>query len=134
MLLLCMKESSIDLKQKTSIVAMHELSIAQSIVQLSEQQAREHHSSQIEEVELEIGRLAGVELQTLEFAMESAVKGTLLEKAKIIRHYIDGEGQCSECETVFPVGNLFSPCPNCGSYLVNITKGRELRIKSIVIK
>ena len=61
---------------------MHELSIARSIVQLSEQQAREHHSSQIEEVELEIGRLAGVELQTLEFAMESAVKGTLLEKAK----------------------------------------------------
>ena len=55
---------------------MHELSIAQSIVQLSEQQAREHHSLQIEEVELEIGRLAGVELQTLEFAMESAVKGT----------------------------------------------------------
>ena len=38
---------------------MHELSIAQSIVQLSEQ-AREHHSSQIEEVELEIGCLAGV--------------------------------------------------------------------------
>ena len=100
---------------------MHELSIARSIVQLSEQQAREHHSSQIEEVELEIGRLAGVELQTLEFAMESAVKGTLLEKAKIIRHYIDGEGQCSDCEAVFPVGNLFSPCPDCGSYLINIT-------------
>ena len=39
---------------------MHELSIAQSIVQLSEQQAREHRSSQIEEVELEIGCLAGV--------------------------------------------------------------------------
>ena len=113
---------------------MHELSIAESIVRLSEQQAREHHSSLIEEVELEIGRLAGVELQTLEFAMESAVKGTLLEKATIIRHYIDGEGQCSDCETVFPVRNLYSPCPNCGSYLVNITRGRELRIKSIVIK
>ena len=42
---------------------MHELSIAQSIVQLSEQQAREHHSSQIEEVELEIRCLAGVELR-----------------------------------------------------------------------
>ena len=108
---------------------MHELSIAQSIVQLSEQQ-----SSQIEEVELEIRCLAGVELQTLEFAMESAVKGTLLEKAKIIRRYVDGEGQCCDCETVFSVGNLFSPCPNCGSYLINITKGRELRIKSIVIK
>ena len=48
---------------------MHELSIAQSIVQLSVQQAREHHFSQIEEVELEIRCLAGVELQSLEFAM-----------------------------------------------------------------
>ena len=39
---------------------MHELSIAQSILQLTELQAREHHSSQIEEVEREIGCLAGV--------------------------------------------------------------------------
>ena len=39
---------------------MHELSIAQSIVQLTEKKAREHNSSQIEEVELEIGCLAGV--------------------------------------------------------------------------
>ena len=59
--------------------------------------------------------------------MESADKGTLLEKAKIIRRYVDGEGQCCDCETVFPIGNLFSPCPNCGSYLINITKGREDR-------
>ena len=39
---------------------MHELSIAQSIVQLSEQQAREHHSSQIEKLELPIGCRAGL--------------------------------------------------------------------------
>ena len=39
---------------------MHELSIAQSIVQLSKQQAPGQHSSQIKEVELEIGCLAGV--------------------------------------------------------------------------
>lgn len=113
---------------------MHELSIAQSIVRLSEQQAREHHSTEVEEVELEIGRLAGVELQTLDFAMESAVKGTMLEKARIIRRDIEGEGQCSDCGAVFPLSTLFSPCPACGSYFVKITKGRELRIKSIVVK
>ena len=54
--------------------------------------------------------------------MESAVKGTLLEKAKIIRRYVDGEGQCCDCETVFPIGNLFSPCPNCGSYNIGLHK------------
>lgn len=113
---------------------MHELSIAQSIVELAEQHARTHHASAIEELELEIGCLAGVELQTLEFAMESAVKGTLLEKASIVRHYIEGEGQCSDCGWVFPLDTLFSPCPECGSYFIHIKKGQELRVKSIVVK
>ena len=58
---------------------MHEMSIAQSIVELAEEQARNRHSEAVEELELEIGRLAGVELHTLDFALESAVKGSMLE-------------------------------------------------------
>ena len=48
---------------------MHEMSIAQSIVELAEEQARSRHSEAVEELELEIGRLAGVELHTLDFAV-----------------------------------------------------------------
>lgn len=71
---------------------MHEMSIAQSIVDLAEEQARNRGSLAVEELELEIGRLAGVELQTLAFALESAVKGSMLEQATIVRHIIEGEG------------------------------------------
>jgi hydrogenase nickel incorporation protein HypA/HybF len=113
---------------------MHELSIAQSIVQLAEEQARSHKASTIEELELEIGSLAGVELQSLEFALESAVKGTMLNDARIIRHDIEAEGRCGDCESIFHVETLFSPCPQCGSYAVKIIKGKELRIKSLVVK
>ena len=113
---------------------MHELSIANSIVELAEEQAERHGSLVVEELELEIGRLSGVEIRTLEFALESAIKGSRLENARIIRHYIDGEGLCSDCETTFPMETLLTPCPHCGSYLVKIIKGRELRIKSIVVK
>lgn len=113
---------------------MHEMSIAQSIVELAEQQARERHSPAVEEVELEIGRLAGVELQTLDFALESAIKGTMLEQARIVRHIIDGEGACMDCNQVFQLEALFSSCPHCGSWCIKICKGKELRIKSIVIK
>lgn len=113
---------------------MHEMSIAQSIVDLAEQQARQRRSPAVEEVELEIGRLAGVELQTLDFALESAVKGTLLEQARIVRHIIDGEGQCLDCNRIFPLDALFSSCPHCSSWCIKICKGKELRIKSIVIK
>ena len=103
---------------------MHELSIARSIVELVEEQADNRGASVVEELEI----------QTLEFALDSAIKGSKLEKARIIRHYIEGEGQCSDCETIFPMNALFSPCPHCGSYLVKILKGKELRVKSIVIK
>lgn len=113
---------------------MHELSIARSIVELVEEQAKSRDASVVEEVELEIGYLSGVEIQTLEFALDSAVKGTMLADARLIRHYIPGEGECSDCGCVFPMRALFSPCPRCGSYLVNILKGKELRLKSIVIK
>jgi hydrogenase nickel incorporation protein HypA/HybF len=112
---------------------MHELSIAQRIVAMAEEEARKHQASVIEEVEIEIGRLAGVELQTLCFALESAAKNSLMEKANILRHDIEGEGLCGDCDSRFPVEELFSPCPQCGSYGVKLIKGKELRIKSIVI-
>ncbi|MDR2810325.1 MAG: hydrogenase maturation nickel metallochaperone HypA [Tannerellaceae bacterium] len=112
---------------------MHELSIAQSIVALAEEHARRHQALAIEEIEIEIGRMAGVELQTFAFALACAVKNSMLEKARIIRHDIDGEGRCAECDDSFKVETLLSPCPRCGSYAVQLTRGKELRVKSIVI-
>ena len=103
-------------------------------MELVEEQADNRGASVVEELELEIGHLSGVEIQTLAFALDSAIKGSKLEKARIIRHYIEGEGQCSDFESIFPMNSLFSPCPHCGSYLVKILKWKELRVKSIVIK
>ena len=113
---------------------MHELSIAQSIVELAEKEARNHRANSIEELELEIGALAGIEWVSLEFALESVKKGSMLENTRIVFQRIDGEGRCGDCENVFPVENLFSACPVCGSYAVKIIKGKELRIKSLVVK
>ncbi len=113
---------------------MHELSIALSIVDLAEDQAQKHQATEIEELELEIGCLSGVEIQTLTFALESSVRGTMLEKARIIRHDIEGEGRCGDCDTIFRMDALFDSCPQCGSYCINIVKGKELRVKSILVK
>jgi len=113
---------------------MHELSIAQSIVELAEREARNHQADSVEELELEIGALAGIDRLALDFALESATKESLLEGTRIICQQIDGEGRCGDCENLFPVENLFSSCPVCGSYAVKIIKGKELRIKSIIIK
>lgn len=113
---------------------MHELSIARSIVELAEDQARKHHASVVEELELEVGVLAGIEVETLDFALESVVKGTALERARIVRHIISGEGRCAECQAVFPMDARLTPCPCCGSWWIEIRRGKELRLKSVVVK
>ena len=113
---------------------MHELSIAQSIVELAEREAGSHQANSIEELELEIGSLAGIDFAALDFALESAVKGSMLEEARVVVLRIAGEGRCSDCENLFPVDNLFTFCPACGSYAVKIIKGRELRVESITVK
>ena len=61
---------------------MHELSIAQSIVQLSEQQAREHHSSQIEEVELEKGVLPEYSCKHWSLRWKVQLKALCLKKRR----------------------------------------------------
>lgn len=113
---------------------MHELSIALSIVELVERHASERSATRIEEVELEVGALAGVDKTALEFALESAVKGTRLETAKIVRDDIAGEGVCETCGAVVPMETLCKPCPRCASWQIRLTRGKELRVKSIVVE
>ena len=73
---------------------MHELSIARSIVELVEEQADNRGASVVEELELEIGHLSGVEIQTLEFALDSAIKGSKLENKAFIGKMVSQSLHC----------------------------------------
>ncbi len=53
---------------------MHELSIAMGIVDIAKNEAVKHQFSEIELIELEIGTLSGVEIESLNFAWPLAVK------------------------------------------------------------
>lgn len=112
---------------------MHELSIVLSILDIAEKQVKEHHAHSVEEIELEIGQLAGVEWDALDFAWEAATKNTALEHAQRSVTRIDGAAKCLECSLVFSAENLFTPCPQCGSYFSDFIRGKELRIKSLTI-
>ena len=112
---------------------MHELSIVMSIIQIAEKESAKNNAVSVEEIELEIGELSGIEMPAFYFAWQQAVRSTLLEKAKRTINHIDGEGKCMDCEAVFPMQQLYEPCPVCGDHFVTIQKGKELRVKSLVI-
>lgn len=112
---------------------MHELSLVMGVIKIAEEEMRKHEASIIDEIELEIGVLSGVEMTAFDFAWNQAIKDTPLENTKRIITVIEGEGVCSDCEKSFPVKEFYDPCPYCKQHLVYINKGKEFRVKSLVV-
>ena len=109
---------------------MHELSVAIGIVNIAEKETQKANKSKVELIELEIGSLSGVELDSLEYVWEAAVKGSVLESAEKKINFIEAQANCLECEQVFKVEKVYDICPKCNSYFKDIIKGKELRVVS----
>lgn len=112
---------------------MHELSIVMSIVDLAEKQVQQAGASQVESIELEIGELAGIEMQALDFAWSSAVRHTVLENAERIILSVNGKARCLECEREYEMHTLYEQCPRCQSFFSDILQGKELRVKALTV-
>jgi hydrogenase nickel incorporation protein HypA/HybF len=111
---------------------MHELSIAQSILQIAEDAAPQNHAV-VTSVGLQIGELSGIEIESLKFALSVIKENTVLEKANLDIEVIKGEAQCTDCKKVFPMSYFGCCCPQCGSYFVKVLKGREMKVLNIVV-
>jgi len=112
---------------------MHELSIALGIVDIAEKETQKAKAQKVELIELEIGTLAGIEFDSLDFVWPSAVKDTVLEHAEKRIHVIEGEAKCGDCQHIFKVKNIYDSCPKCNSFLKSIIKGKELLVKSLEV-
>ncbi|GAB2834427.1 hydrogenase maturation nickel metallochaperone HypA/HybF [Ferruginibacter profundus] len=112
---------------------MHELSIVMSIVDIAQQQAAEADATTIEEIEIDIGCLSTIEMNAFEFAWRQGVKQTILEPTLKKINRIKGKATCLDCNAVFAVDNVYDACPVCKGHFINITAGKELRVRSLVV-
>jgi len=112
---------------------MHELSIVMSIITIAEKESAKNNVSTVEEIELDIGELSGIDLPAFEFAWEQAIKSTILDRTLKVVNHIAGEGRCEGCDTVFPMRQLYDACPVCGDHFIIVQKGKEMRVKSLVV-
>lgn len=112
---------------------MHELSVAMGIVNIAEKEIKKANKNKVTLIELEIGSISGVELDSLEYVWDIAVKDTVLENAEKVIDFIEAEAKCLECDTKFSVENVYDNCPKCKSYFKDIIKGKELRVKSLEV-
>jgi hydrogenase nickel incorporation protein HypA/HybF len=113
---------------------MHEFSIAMSIIEIAETEARSANSEKILSMELNIGTMAGIEYYALDTALEMAVKNTLLENTEIKVNKIQAIARCTDCNNEFEINHITDECPKCGCFFNDVISGKELKIKSIVVE
>ena len=112
---------------------MHEMTIAMNIVDIVCKKAAEEKAHKINSVELEIGTLSGIMIDSLEFCFKAACKNTIADSAKLNIHKINAEAFCKSCNNTFNMESDFSPCPTCDNFNYELLKGKELSIKSFNI-
>lgn len=113
---------------------MHELSIAMSIIEISEKNAIENNATKISSLTLQVGKLSGIVMEALETAMISAKKNTMLHDAQINYDLILGKSKCEECGNEFDTEDIYTLCPKCNSFKTTIIQGKELHLASIDIE
>lgn len=112
---------------------MHEMSLAEGVLQLIEDAARKDEFSRVTAVWLEIGQLAGVEVEAMKFCFDVVVRDSIAAGARLEIIATPGSGWCMECAATVPLDEVFGACPQCGRHQVQVTGGTELRVRELEV-
>lgn len=113
---------------------MHEMSLAESVIQLIEEAAIKEKFSRVKTVCLEIGKLSHVEPEAMQFCFDSVSEQTLAEGAILKIIPVAGIGHCENCERDVEISQLYDPCSLCGNFGVVPITGTEMRIKELEVE
>jgi hydrogenase nickel incorporation protein HypA/HybF len=113
---------------------VHELSVAQSLLEIVEQEARSYEGARVTRVSLRIGTLSAVVPDALRFAFEAITRGGIAAGAVLEIEEVPLKIRCHQCEKAFTVDDPFMACPQCGESDVEMVSGRELEIRSMEIE
>ena len=112
---------------------MHEMSLAESVRDLIEEQAKKERFHRVRTVELEIGQLAAVDVAALRFALDIALRGTSAEGAELAITEPAGQAWCMACSRPVHLPQRGDPCPACGGYQLTVTGGDQMRVSGLLV-
>ncbi|MEI7723899.1 MAG: hydrogenase maturation nickel metallochaperone HypA [Bacteroidota bacterium] len=112
---------------------MHELSLALEVIELAQREAVKRGVFLIQEIQIEVGDLSGVEGDAFQSALELIVKGTILNDSVINLIRTPGKGKCSACNLEFEMKNRLDQCPECRCFPSEINGGKEFRVLALIV-
>ncbi|WP_300787683.1 hydrogenase maturation nickel metallochaperone HypA [uncultured Desulfovibrio sp.] len=115
---------------------MHEMAIAQSILDIVRDEMAARHCTRLDGIGLECGALSGVEPESLRFCLSALLDGGPWADARLELRIVPLRLRCFGCGTVFGGESgqdaLWQPCPQCGEQFGHtVEQGKELRISHL---
>jgi hydrogenase nickel incorporation protein HypA/HybF len=109
---------------------MHELTVAQSILDVVLKEAGQR---KVTEISLVLGELAGVAEESVKFCFDVVSRGTRAEGALISLTKVQASFRCRHCLVEFGMDRE-GFCPSCGQRKGDLVHGKEFYIESIEVE
>ena len=124
---------------------MHELSIANSILDAVRAEAAKHPGAHVAKVGVRIGALSGVVPDALSFGFECLVRGSDLEPLALEIETLPRRQRCPDCDFTFEAADGGTPgvagdlgaslaCPRCGRAETQFAGGDELDLRYLELE
>ena len=113
---------------------MHELRIAESLVEQVEAVRQANGGGKVVSVDVRIGTWRQIVPEVLTSYFGHLSQNTALEGARVDIDQVEATGHCSECDEVFALVDIFLVCPRCGSAVCTLATGGELDLVGVELE
>ena len=104
---------------------MHELYLAESILNIVQDYAARDGFKKVNSVALSYGRFSCVEPKALQFAFDVQARGTCADGATLAFQVLPAVIHCFSCQKDLEIQTHTGICPGCGGEAVMLTAGTE---------
>ena len=112
---------------------MHELGIAQSVLDAVQAEAATRNSKPVK-VGLRIGELSAIDPDALRFSFEALAAETDLQGLTLDIEFCRRRHRCLDCATEFEVKDFIFDCPQCGTNRNECISGEELQLAYVELE
>ena len=110
---------------------MHELAIAESIVQIA---GRHANGRRVTKVQLKVGHLRQVVPSALSFSFELVAHDTPVEGAQLEMEEVPAVGRCRDCGTESRLESFPLQCRRCEGFDLEVLGGEELYVEFLELE
>jgi hydrogenase nickel incorporation protein HypA/HybF len=107
---------------------MHELGIANSILESVREEMQKHAGARLHAIGLRIGEWSGVEPESLRFCFGVLARETCAAGAELKIEMGSLQWRCRSCHKEFTPAEGESRCPDCGASYCRLVSGQQLEI------